>query len=131
MARKQKSLPGMERKTIKELDDAGEAYKEVRDERIACTEKEVTAKQGLIAVMKKHKVQVYKDMEATPPLVFTLQPGKDNVKVTEADEGEDDVSDDQADEDRATAKAELKRRQKARKGKAAAADDGPEPEAAA
>jgi len=89
MARKkQTELPGMERKTVKELDDAAEAYVEQRDARMVLSVKEKDAKDALIAVMKKHGLDVYKD--ATANLRVTLVPGKDGVKVTEDDGGEEE-----------------------------------------
>jgi hypothetical protein len=88
MARKkQADLPGMERKTIREVNDAAEAYVDVRDERMKLTEKEVEAKQALISAMQKHELSVYRDDSASPPLVVTLVEGKVNVKVALSDDG--------------------------------------------
>ena len=91
MARRQVELVGMERKSVKEINDAAEAYVEARDKRMKLTEKEKEAKDALIAAMVKHSLGVYRDDEANPPLVVTLLPGKDNVKVATAgdDLGED------------------------------------------
>jgi hypothetical protein len=93
MAKNQLPIPGTERKSIAEIDDAAEAYVKERDKRVKQSEREVDAKQALIAVMQKHKVEVYKDPSADPPLIVTVTPGKPGVKVTEApddDEPEDD-----------------------------------------
>lgn len=92
MPKKQLEIAGTERQREPEIDSAAEAYVEQRDKRMKLTEKEVTAKEALIAVMKKHKLEVYRDDSVSPPLVVTLVPGKDKVKVTEADaanEGEE------------------------------------------
>lgn len=91
MARRQTQIPGTEDREIKEVNAAAEAYVTQRDKRMKLTEKEVEAKEALIAVMKKHGLTVYRDDEAAPPLIVTLTPGKDKVKVTEAggDEEED------------------------------------------
>ena len=86
MAKKQKSLPGMEPESIKEIDDAAEAYVKERDKRVRQTVREVDAKTALIDVMKKNKVSVYKDRNCTPPLVVTLSDGKTAVKVVEDEE---------------------------------------------
>jgi len=77
MARKkQTELPGMERKTIREVNDAAEAYVDARDERMRLTEKEVERKQALISAMQKHE----------------LVEGKVNVKVAlESDDGPEEV----------------------------------------
>jgi hypothetical protein len=89
MAKKQLAIRGTEPKTIKELDDAAEAYVDARDKRIERTEKETEAKEALIEVMKKHELSVYRDDTASPPLVVTLVPGKDNVKVSRAEDEEE------------------------------------------
>jgi hypothetical protein len=78
---KQAQIPGTERKTVKEIDDAAAAYVEARDARKEAGEVEVEAKDSLIAVMKKHGVSVYRDVEAN--LVVHVVPGKDGVKVQE------------------------------------------------
>jgi hypothetical protein len=89
MARKkQTELPGMERKTIREVNDAAEAYVDARDERMTLTKKEVAAKEALIGAMQKHELNVYRDDTASPPLVVTLVEGKVNVKVALSDDGE-------------------------------------------
>jgi len=85
--KKQLSIPGAERKTIGEIDAAAEAYVSARDERMKLTEQEVASRDALIQVMKKHKVDVYR-ADASPPLVVTLIPGEDKVKVTRADDDE-------------------------------------------
>jgi len=86
--KKQGELPGMERPTIKELDTAAEHYVEKRDARMEASVTEKEAKDTLIAVMKKHKVDIYRDESAN--LVVTLVPGKDGVKVTEAQDDDED-----------------------------------------
>ena len=85
---RQPKIKGTERETIKEVNDAAESYVTERDKRMKMTEKEVSAKEKLVEVMKKHELSIYKDDEADPPLIVTLTPGKDVVKVTrdESDE---------------------------------------------
>lgn len=56
---KQKELPGVGRKEIKELDEAAEAYVDVRDRRMALTKEEVKAKETLTLLMKAHKMKAY------------------------------------------------------------------------
>ena len=93
MAKRQGEIPGTERKTVKEIDDAAEAYLEARDKRMKLSEKEKVAKDALISVMKKHSVTVYRDDQVSPPLVVTLVPGKDGVQVRAAeDEGDGEGS---------------------------------------
>jgi hypothetical protein len=93
--RKQQRIPGTEPASIKELDDAAEAYVEARDARMSCTEVEVVAKAALIAAMKKHGVEVYKDESSVPALVVTVVPGKDNVKVSRVDGDDDEAEEDE------------------------------------
>jgi hypothetical protein len=88
MAR-QLRIEGTEETRVKEIDDAAEAYVEARDARMAKTEREVEAKEALIGVMKKHSRDVYRDDDATPPLIVTLVPGKDAVKVSEQKDEEE------------------------------------------
>lgn len=84
MARRQMTIQGTEKPTIKEIDTAAEAYVDARDERMKLTDRESEVKEALIGVMKKHKVEVYRDENAVPPLVVTLIPGEDKVKVSRA-----------------------------------------------
>lgn len=94
MAKKQTSIKGTEPKSIKEIDDAAEAYVDKRDHRMKLTEHESDAKQALIALMRKHKIDVYKVEEFDPPVMIVLKPGKDGVKVTEIEEGADNEEED-------------------------------------
>lgn len=109
MARgRQKDLPGIERKTIEEVDVAAEAYEAARDERMACSESETVAKQALIAVMQKHKLKVYRDENADPPLVVTIEKPDPTVKVKRMPtplQAQEDENDEESDEDAAKALA--------------------------
>jgi hypothetical protein len=91
--KRQLEIKGTERTTIKEVDTAVEAYVEARDERMKLTDREVEAKEALIAVMRNHKLTVYTDENAVPPLVITLIPGEDKVKVRRAEEEEGEAND--------------------------------------
>lgn len=82
-------VEGLKRKRVKEIDDAAEHYVAQRDKRMKLTEKEVEAKEALLRAMRKHKVETYTDTEAVPPLTVIVTPGKDNVKVTVAEEKAD------------------------------------------
>lgn len=82
---KQTQIPGTERKTIKEIDDAAEAYVEARDKRMKLTEREVEAREALVNAMRRNGLEVYRDDSASPALLVLLKPGKDTVKVTTAD----------------------------------------------
>lgn len=92
MAR-QETIPGTERKSIKEVDVAGEEYRKARDARIKKTIPEKQTKQKLVDVMIKHGLSVYRDDEASPPFIVSVTT-KHNVKVTNVD-GEEEASDDE------------------------------------
>lgn len=79
--RKQTSIPGTEPKTIPEVSEAAEAYREARDTRMAMTDQEVSAHDKLLAVMEQHKLEHYKDADASPPFEVKLKIGKKKVKV--------------------------------------------------
>lgn len=80
---------GTEKKSIKEVDSAAEAYVEVRDERMKLTEREVEARDVLLAVMQKHKLDLYRDDDAAPPLLVTIIEGDAKVKVSRLEEAEE------------------------------------------
>jgi hypothetical protein len=82
---KQVDLPGMEDRDIPEIEEAAERYRDVRDERIALSKDESTAKQSLIAVMKAHKRSVY----SRNGMSITLEE-IDNVKVKTAKKDDED-----------------------------------------
>lgn len=79
---KQSEIPGTERKRVKEIDDAAEGYVKARDARMKLTEKEVEMRDALVEAMRKHSLSVYRDSEASPPLLVLLKEGKATVKVT-------------------------------------------------
>jgi hypothetical protein len=84
---KQKELPGMEDRSIADLNQAALDYAEGRDERMELTKKEVELKTALIAMMHRHgkKTYKYEDIE------IELVPEGEKVKVRihkEKDEGE-------------------------------------------
>ena len=86
---KQETIPGTERKSIPEVDTAGEEYRKARDARIKKTVPEKEAKQKLVDVMLKHGLTVYRDDNAVPPFVITIDT-KHNVKVKNIGVEEDD-----------------------------------------
>jgi hypothetical protein len=90
-AKRQLQIKGTERAEIAEVDTAAEAYVEARDERMKLTDRESDAKEALVSVMKKHKLDVYRDENSTPRLIVTLVPGNDKVKVTRAKDEEEEA----------------------------------------
>jgi len=85
MAR-QETIPGTERKSIKEVDVAGEEYRKARDARMVKSKTEKEKKDQLVEVMLKHGLTVYRDDDAAPPFVVTVSTTH-NVKVTNVDDG--------------------------------------------
>lgn len=79
--RRQLEIAGTERPKIREVDTAAASYVEVRDQRMKLTEEEKEAKDTLIAVMAKHKLEFYEDLEAVPPVEVRIIPGDVKVKV--------------------------------------------------
>ena len=82
MAKKAKTqaLPGMEDRTIDELEEAGAEYAEIRDARMKLTTQEVELKGRVRRLMKKHKKTHY----ASAAVDIKLEPpdGDDKVSVT-------------------------------------------------
>ena len=62
---KQPSLPEMDDRSFQDLDNKAHEYAEVRDERMALTEREVALRGELLELMHKHKKQdyVYQEVE--------------------------------------------------------------------
>lgn len=77
---RQTSIPGTEGPRIPELDQAAEAYVDVRNERMGLTEREVAARSGLVATMRKHGQTVYR-VDGEEPLIVTLLEGEAKVQV--------------------------------------------------
>ncbi len=86
MAR-QARIPGTEGKTIKEVTDAGEAYRKLRDKHKTLTKSLKTSKDALVEVMRKHGLKVYTDDDAVPPFTVTVTEKADvSVEELAADE---------------------------------------------
>jgi hypothetical protein len=79
---KQARLPGVETPKLQDLEDAAEEYVEIRDRRIALTDKEVDAKGKLLNLMKKHDRKRYK----RGPVSIEVVPEGEKVKVKIDDE---------------------------------------------
>lgn len=92
MAKKQMQIPGTERKVIDEVEQAAEAYREVRDERCELSRREKQKKLELLAVMKAHKVKRYKyDDENGEEILVALDEREPEVKVQRTGEAESSV----------------------------------------
>lgn len=69
---KQVPAPGFEQKTVKEVDDAAEAYQELREQQAALGKQLKAAHDALVLQMEKHGVEKYVDKTAVPPLDVRL-----------------------------------------------------------
>ena len=69
---KQPALPSLEQKTVKAVDDAAEAYQELREQAAALGKQVKAAHDALVLQMEKHGVDVYTDKTAVPPLDVRL-----------------------------------------------------------
>ncbi|MFZ5440434.1 MAG: hypothetical protein ACOZQL_10520 [Myxococcota bacterium] len=99
MVKKQKELPGMERPTIKELDDAMERVFAAAEAQKKAKKELDDAKLHLVEVAKKHRQTVYRDETAS--LVLVLEDGPTKVKVTkvgDASGSEDEESEEEGDD---------------------------------
>ena len=56
---RQQNLPGMEPPKIKAIDNATEAYVEIRDSRMALTKTEVAKRDTVLRLMKEHDLTSY------------------------------------------------------------------------
>lgn len=88
---RQESLPGLEDRAIKAIDNAAMDYAEVRDQRQALTADESSLKAELLELLKKHKKTHYKHGKVE----VTLVTEKENVKVRVKDENEEKPDDTQ------------------------------------
>lgn len=98
-SKKQLEIPGTERQSIPEIEEAAEKYRAVRDKRMRLTEQEVAAKVNLLQVLIEH------ENELTPngndervyrydDEIVILKSGKRNVKVKAAMDGADEEDED-------------------------------------
>lgn len=71
---KQGKLPGVVPKRIKEIQDAAEALKEIRDERMGLAEAEEQAQEALKAVMKKHGHRAYRIDDEYEAIIESAEP---------------------------------------------------------
>ncbi len=86
---KQLAIAGTERPKNKDVEAAADVYVTERNKRMRMTVKEKSAKVTLIALMREHKLNTYRDDDHSPPLLVTLS-SKDDVKVTEVGRDSDD-----------------------------------------
>ena len=87
MPKQQDLVPDAE---IRELEEVGVAYADIRDRRIALNQEEKKLKQEAMVLMKKHRKKVYH----RNGIEILLEPGEESIKVRvkplKDDEDEDD-----------------------------------------
>lgn len=69
---KQVPAPGFEQKTVKAVDDAAEAYQELREQQAALGKQVKAAHDALVLQMEKNSIERYTDKTAVPPLDVRL-----------------------------------------------------------
>lgn len=93
MAKKQFELPGVESPKNKAVEDAAEAYVDVRDKRMRLTGQEVEKREVLLDEMRKARLKAYRYDETV--VLLTAEEKVKVKKVKDADDGEgDDDTDD-------------------------------------
>ena len=90
--KRQMQIPGTERKSVPEVEQAAESYREVRDERCELSKREKQKKLELLAVMKAHKVKKYKyDDENGEEIMVSLDDRDPEVNVKRTGEAETEI----------------------------------------
>jgi hypothetical protein len=90
--RKQIQIPGTERKEHPEVEEAAGAYVVVRDERSELSKREAQKKMELLAVMRAHKLAVYKFYDDNgEELVARIDDGDPKVSVRRTGEAEPEI----------------------------------------
>lgn len=84
---RQAELPGTEDRAIKPLEDAAQAYAEIRDERMELNQNESSLKQSLIRLMKRHGKTHYKRNGISIDLITEAE----TVRVRFKKEGDPDA----------------------------------------
>ena len=80
---KQEQIPGTEQPRVKDVEQAAERYIDVRDKRMALTEKEVTAHASLLEAMHRHGLESYRYDD----MIVTVKHGAEKVRVRTAGAG--------------------------------------------
>ncbi len=103
MAKKQQELPGVERPSIKEVEEAAEDFRLKRNARMLSMGPEKEAKTNLLTVLKKHKLKDYRyegeDAEGETVEFEIKRESKENVKVRSAKDKEDPEENEEGEEE--------------------------------
>jgi len=81
--KRQQTIPGTERKSIDEVDDAAEAFRVARNKRQAATKVETEKKAVLKDILRKHGIKsyFYEDEDGDTEEVQRTEEVKEDVKV--------------------------------------------------
>jgi hypothetical protein len=85
---KNEALPGMSDRAIKELEEAAEAYADIRDQRQALNVDEAKLKTSVLGLMKKHGKTIYQRSGITITVVAEEETVK--VRVRKGDDEDED-----------------------------------------
>jgi hypothetical protein len=86
---RQKSLPGMQDRKIKALEDAAHDYADARDARMELSRTEIEHKDRLLKLMHKHNKKSYTSGNLSIELVVEKE--KLKVKIKKASDGDEDT----------------------------------------
>lgn len=100
---KQSSLPGMENRSLKKLDDLAHEYADVRDDRMELTKRESELQNDLLTEMKKHKIHVYKYGDVRCEIIPEHERVK--VKIATVKETDERIEEEPKDEESETTTA--------------------------
>jgi hypothetical protein len=92
---RQQSLPTMQDRAIKSLENRAYDYADVRDQRIGLSKREGELKQELLGLMKKHEKEEYHHGSVH----ITLVHEKENVRVKIKADGDEELSHEESEED--------------------------------
>ena len=82
---RQTRMPGVDEPAVAEIDDAMQAYAEVRDARARLSKKEAAAQETLMETMRRHDKRIYHSVALGKRVVVV---GKEKAKVEDDDHGE-------------------------------------------
>lgn len=100
---KQKELAGMERPSIKEVEEAAETFRTNRNIRMLAMGPEKEAETNLLTVLKKHKLKNYRyegENGEGETVEFEIErESKENVKVRSAKDKDEEDKDEEGEEE--------------------------------
>jgi hypothetical protein len=88
MTKDQKDLPGMENRSIQELDQKCKEYDKVKKKRMDLTRREVELQSDMLGLLKKHKIKNYDYEDIHAEIVIEKEKVRVKIAKTEDEEAE-------------------------------------------